>query len=428
MNPLMLHPPSGSLFARISVPGSKSVANRALVCAFLADGESELFNVPSGDDTQALIAALFPDNARALNGESNFWVTGRSSVHLPPVVNARLAGTTSRFLTAVAALGDEPTLIDGDAPLRSRPMMDLHSALASLGASVHSQDKPGFLPVVVQRGTLDKSSVSIAGDISSQFISALMLIGPCLPQGLSIKIEGPLVSRSYIEMTARVMASFGAEVKLAEKEISISATRYSPRKYVIEPDFSSAAFGISAVLIRGGEITITDLALSCLQGDAAILDIARMMGAEVLVAGDDVVVSRDARSPLSALSLDMSDCSDLVPATAVVCCHVSGKNVLSGVGFIRSKESDRLGDLARELNRMGASVVVTPDGLEIFGAPFVSGVVCQTYHDHRLAMALSLCALSVSGVGIDDSSVVSKSWPTYFEDMTRLLGPTGLQN
>ena len=411
------------LNASVVVPGSKSVANRAVICALLAEGESLISGLPDGDDTQVLLAVAEEMGRLFRVGDTTMAVRGSREVRLPGIIDARLAGTSSRFLTAVAALGDTTCIIDGGKPLRTRPMSDLHEALHFLGADISPLGEIGHLPVSVSRGSVTGGVVNIRGDVSSQFISALMLIGPMLPQGLRIEIQGDLVSRSYVEMTARVMQSFGASVVLSNSSIVIDSSGYTSCSYVVEPDFSSAAFPLLAVVLREGSVTIPNLALSELQGDAEVLDILREMGVKVSTINSDVVVSRDPQSELQPIDRDMSNCSDLVPAVAVACLGISGRSRIRGVGFIRHKESDRLGDLANELKKAGARIEVLDDGLVIHGGPDCQGAMFETHHDHRLAMALSLLALVSDDVAIEDPFVVSKSWPNFFSDMDGILGP-----
>jgi 3-phosphoshikimate 1-carboxyvinyltransferase len=307
-------------------------------------------------------------------------------------------------------------------------MSDLHDALTSLGAEVLHLGEVGHLPVSVSRGSLAGGDIHIAGNVSSQFISALMLIGPMLSEGLNIHVDGPLVSRSYVEMTADIMRSFGASVNIDESTIVVSAGSYGGRSYSIEPDYSSAAFPLVAISIREGRVVIPGLATASLQGDSEIVRILELMGMTCDVNGSDVSVTRHSDQQVLPLIMDMSNCSDLVPAVAVACCMASGESVLSGIGFIRNKESDRLGDLAKELNRAGAKVIVGVDGLRIVGPCAWTTVVFDSHHDHRMAMALSLLSLCTSGVQIADPAVVTKSWPTFFADMAPILGATEMGN
>lgn len=416
-------PPLGDLNAVITVPGSKSVANRALVCAMLAHGESTISGVPDGDDT-AVILNVLRDTSRLHELRPDvFVVAGDPRGRLPHIIDAKLAGTSSRFLTAVAALSAETRIIDGEAPLRARPMSDLHRALHDLGADITPLGELGHLPISVSRGSCTGGAVVIRGDVSSQFVSALMLIGPVLEHGLSIRIDGPLISRSYVEMTATVMKEFGAQVDISDAGIEIRPSGYTAVDYVVEPDFSSAAFPLVAAVMRPGVVQIAHLALSSMQGDSAILGILEKMGLKVEQTSSDVVVRHAAGTRLQPVTVDMSNCSDLVPAIAVACVAIDGVSTLSGVGFIRHKESDRLGDLALELSKCGANVRVDDDGLTITGGEKLLDAVFDTHHDHRLAMALSLCALKSGTSSIRDYEVVSKSWPRFFADLEPILGP-----
>ena len=428
MTTVVLQPNAGPLDAVVSVPGSKSVANRALVCAMLSKDASRITGIPTGDDARVVLNVI-KDSGRSITKLGNEVIIGETStLKFPGIVDAVLAGTSSRFLTAVAALFDTTSIIDGEEVLRSRPMADLHDALVSLGAEVSHLGEVGHLPVSVSRGSLEGGEIHIAGNVSSQFISALMLIGPMLDEGLVIHVDGPLVSRSYVEMTAHVMKSFGASVTIDDSSITVSSGAYSGRVYAIEPDYSSAAFPLVAISVREGSVVIPGLATSFLQGDAAILPILKTMGLTCVISGEDVSVSRSKSQTVLPLVMDMSDCSDLVPAVAVACCMAIGESVLSGIGFIRNKESDRLGDLANELNRAGGNVVVEADGLRISGPCSWNSVVFDTHHDHRMAMALSLLSLCIAGVQVANPEVVTKSWPSFFADMAPILGANEMGN
>jgi 3-phosphoshikimate 1-carboxyvinyltransferase len=394
----------------------------------LSKEASRISGIPSGDDAQVVLDVI-RDSGRSVTNLGNEVIIGETStLKFPGIVDAVLAGTSSRFLTAVAALFESTTIIDGAAVLRSRPMADLHNALSSLGAEVSHLGEVGHLPVAISRGSLSGGEIHIAGNVSSQFISALMLIGPMLDVGLVIHVDGPLVSRSYVEMTAHVMRSFGASVVLDDSSIPVSTGAYDGRNYSIEPDYSSAAFPLVAVALREGRVVIPGLASSSLQGDSEIVSILQKMGLSCVTSGSDVSVSRLVTTAVLPLVMDMSDCSDLVPAVAVACCMASGESVLSGIGFIRKKESDRLGDLANELNRAGGNVTVEEDGIRIVGPCSWNSVVFDSHHDHRMAMALSLLSLCAPGVEVANPEVVTKSWPSFFIDMVPILGANDMGN
>jgi 3-phosphoshikimate 1-carboxyvinyltransferase len=422
---LLVQPSSSPIDATVVVPGSKSVANRALICALLADGDSTISGLPDGDDTEVIIEVLSQSKQCMRLTSDSVVVKGSPSVQLPGIIDARLAGTSSRFLTAVAALSAGTSIIDGGEPLRLRPMSDLHESLVTLGASVTPLGEIGFLPVSVSRNSLHGGTVSVRGDVSSQFLSALMLIAPILDGGLNIEITGNLVSRSYVEMTARVMGDFGIHVEVGDSTVRISEGKYVPQNYVVEPDYSSAAFPLCAIAIAGGQVRIPHLASASLQGDSAIIEILVAMGVEISKDGDDIVASRDHDRILKSIDIDMANCSDLVPAVAVVCACATGQSTLSGIGFIRLKESDRLGDLATELRKSGVNVMVDSDGIRIDGGGLLRSADFETHHDHRLAMALSLVALVTGPVTVENPEVVTKSWPHYFENMLPILGEPG---
>jgi 3-phosphoshikimate 1-carboxyvinyltransferase len=405
-----------SIDAVVEVPGSKSIANRALVCAALADGASTLRNLPDGDDTEAMLTCLQLlgiDVKRGARGAATT-IHGTGGV-LPPgpiELPTRLAGTTSRFVTALAALGRGPYVIDGDGPLRTRPMAPLHDALVTLGATIQA-GQWGHLPVTVSGPLRTAARVEVRGDISSQFLTALMLIGPYVEGGLRITITTPLVSRPYLQITKTVMAEFGhADVTIGDDHVEIAAGRYSARDYAIEPDGSSASYPLAAAAICGGRVEIPGLGAHSMQGDAAFCDVLEAMGCSSKRSEHSTAV--DSGDSLRGIDIDMVDMSDLVPTLAAVAAFADTPTHIRGVGFIRAKESDRLGDLCSELRRLGASCADTPDGLTIEPSE-LHGSRLHTHDDHRLAMAFGLIGLRVPGVEIEDPDVVSKSWPGYWD-------------
>lgn len=401
--------------AVIAVPGSKSIANRALVCAALADGTTQLTNVPDGDDTAAMLACLRELGVDVWLDDGRVAITGTGPAWSGGTLHAGLAGTTSRFVTALAALGTVPVTIDGDPPLRRRPFGPLHAALAQLGVTVTPGETFGHLPSTVQ-GPPIGGAVVVPGDVSSQFVTALMLIGPYLPGGLRIDLTTPLVSRPYVELTAAVMRWFGVDgVTVGERRITVAAGRYRAGTIAIEPDASSASYPLALAAVLGGVVEVPGLGDGALQGDARFGDLLEEMGCAVERAPDAVRVRRDAGVDLRGIDVDMADVSDLVPTVAVVAAFASSPTRIRGVGFIRAKESDRLGDLAGELRRAGADVDETDDGLVVRpSAPRLHGARLGTHHDHRLAMAFGVLGAAVDGVEVEDPEVVAKSWPGYW--------------
>ncbi len=420
------------LSAVVLVPGSKSVANRALVCAALADGTSRLSGVAPGDDTAAMLDCLHALGVGVIQADEIAVPdqvlidgTGGRLAPGPATLPSRLAGTTSRFVTALAALGAGPFTIDGLPPLRSRPMTPLHDALAALGAKVSPGERWGHLPVTIGgplggAATADgaPASVAIRGDVSSQYITALMMIGPYLPRGLRIELTTPLVSRSYLGITAAVMASFGVDgVEVGDEVVTVPAGRYRATDYTVEPDASSASYPLAAAAIVGGTVHVPGLTQASLQGDARFAIVLGEMGCDVVVNDRGTTVTRE--GPLRGLDIDMVDLSDLVPTLAVVAPFAHTPTTIRGVGFIRGKESDRLGDLCRELRAAGVRATETDDGLVVApGHPH--GARMGTHHDHRLAMSFGLLGLVADGIEIEDPRVVSKSWPHFWQMLEEL--------
>ena len=346
---------AGPVDAVVDVPGSKSIANRALVCAALADGDSVLGGMPDGDDTVAMAACLSAlgvgvtiDGATALIAGSGGVLTA-ADVRL----DAALAGTTSRFVTAVAALAPGPIVVDGGPSLRRRPMGPLHEALRQLGATAVSADAPGTLPVTVTGPLTKGGTVQLAGDVSSQYLTALMLIGPRLEGGVTLELTTPLVSAPYVRLTAGVMSAFGVDgVDVDDDRIVVPPGRYRGRTFAVEPDASSASYPLALAAVAGGRVRIRSLPRESAQGDVAFAELLVRMGCRPLD-GTEVGVERDPHRPLVGVDVDMADVSDLVPTLAAVAATASTPTRIRGVGFIRDKESDRLGDLAEGLGTLG---------------------------------------------------------------------------
>ena len=406
---------SGNL---VSVPGSKSIANRALICAALARSESVISNCAPGDDTEAMIDALKILGVGIERNADKVRVSGTLNLEATHELqlNAKLAGTTSRFLTALCSLRAGTTTIDGDATLRMRPMLDLHNALGDLGARVSPVNNDGYLPVRVCRGDQWQAKVAVSATMSSQFTSGLMMIAPRLPSGLEIVLSQEVVSRGYIEMTVGVMRAFGVNTDFSGNQIWVSPGEYQGTNFTVEPDASSASYPLGAVAISGGSVTIEGLSRNSLQGDVEFVDLLARMGCDVSESHEGLKLSRQKERPLRGIEVDMSQISDCVPTLAVVAMFAETPTQISGVGFIRTKESDRIGDLIGELRKLGANISETHDGMVIAPAS-LHGASLETHHDHRLAMAFALIQREVEGVVINNPEVVSKSWPNYFDTL-----------
>lgn len=416
-----VRPAGGPVVARVLAPPSKSIANRALICASLASGESEIVGVAPGDDTAAMVECLselgIPVGVTRRDGIDRAVIAGTGGALAPGErrLDTRLAGTTSRFITAVASLGPGPYVIDGAPPLRARPMGPLHDSLRALGASLEPGEDWGHLPVTVRGPVAGADALMMPGDVSSQYVTALMLIAPLVPGGIRLGLSTELVSRPYVEITKSVMEAFGAAgIEIAQRRIHVEESSYRSCRYEVEPDASSASYPLAAAAIAGGAVDVRGLGRASLQGDARFVDVLETMGCLVTAGEHDTVVMRRSDEPLRGIDIDMGDMSDLVPTLAVVATQARGATRITGVGFIRAKESDRLGDLAAELGKLGADVRVDDDGLTIVPGEPLHGARLDTHHDHRLAMAFGVLGLAVEGIEINDPSVVSKSWPDFW--------------
>lgn len=414
--------PNGPLRASIRPPGSKSITNRALLCAALAEGESVLTGALDCDDTRAMIdglrrlgIAVEHDRAAA-----TVRVTGRSG-DLPSgevELYAADSGTTARFLTAIAALGHGTYRIDGSPRMRGRPIGDLLEALGQLGAEVVSQSGNGCLPVLVHGRGLRGGRATLAGDVSSQFLSGLLMSAPYADADVELAVVGTLVSRPFVDMTLAVMASFGVVADEPEPgHFTVSAgQRYRARRYEIEPDATAAGYFLAAAAITQGEVTVEGLSRDSLQGDMAFCECLRRMGCEVRYDLDRVTVSG---RQLQGIEIDMGAISDAVPTLAVAALLATGETTIRGVAHIRRKESDRIGDLAAELRKFGAKVAEHDDGLTITPGP-LHGAEVDPHDDHRLAMSLALVGLSVPGVVVRNPGCVAKTYPRFFCDLKEL--------
>ncbi|MCU1490239.1 MAG: 3-phosphoshikimate 1-carboxyvinyltransferase [Acidimicrobiaceae bacterium] len=417
--------------ATVRVPGSKSITNRALVCAALAEGESHLSGALFADDTWAMVGALRALGAEIETDEAarTMLVRGRTRTQVVAAeVDARQSGTTGRFAVALAALGAGPVLVDGDPQLRRRPFASLLEALAALGAEVSEHGTPGGLPVSV-RGPLRGGRVSLSGDVSSQYLSALLLAGPAMPRGLEVALTSPLVSSSYVAMTAAVMRAFGGgEVRRmggtgeVGEVLSVAPGHYRPTDYAIEPDASAASYFFAAAAITAGRVGVDGLGVGSLQGDLAFVDLLEKMGARVERSASRTVVTGTGR--LSGIDADMSDCSDTAPTLAAVAAFAETPTRVHGIGFIREKESDRIGSVVTELRRAGIEATEEPDGFTVQpGRPRYARL--RTYGDHRLAMSFALLGLGADGMEIEDPECVAKTFPGYFDELAALGRSTG---
>ena len=422
-DPLPITPVSGSLRASVRVPGSKSVTNRALVCAALAEGTTVLDGALFADDTEAMVGVL---RAVGISVDADpraalLTINGVGG-SIPPAletVDVRQSGTTARFALPLLALGQGSYRVTAHSQMQARPMGTTLDALRRLGAGIEEQAAADHLPVTVTGGGLRSGVVHVAGNASSQFLSGLLLVAPCLPDGLVVELTTELVSRPYVELTVAVMEAFGASVDQSDPNtFAVSPGGYRGRRYAVEPDASAASYPLAAAAICGGSVEVQGLTDRALQGDVAFADVLAQMGVELTRSGTGTTV-RAERGALRGGTFDLTHFSDTAQTLAAVAAFATEPVTIAGIGFIRRKEVDRIVAVATELERCGIGVRTDADGWTITPGP-VRPAVVQTYEDHRMAMSFALLGLGAPGVSIAGPSCVSKTFPGYWAMLEEL--------
>jgi 3-phosphoshikimate 1-carboxyvinyltransferase len=405
---------------RVSVPGSKSVTNRALLLAALSGGRATVSGAPASRDTALMVGAL-----RALgvpievDGE-RIGFAGHDGLRGGGSVDCGLAGTVMRFVPPAAALADGPVTFDGDPRARERPMGTVLDALRALGARI--EGLPGSADEVVQSlpfvlhgtGGLPGGDVVIDASASSQFVSGLLLSGARYDKGLTVHHDGkPVPSLPHIEMTVAMLREAGVEVDDAEPNTwRVAPGPIAARDWVVEPDLSNAAVFLAAAAVTGGEVTVAGWPAASTQPGVEILSVLEQAGGPVPAGADGMTVHGPDR--LAGVDVDLHDASELTPTVAAVAALADGPSRIRGVAHIRGHETDRLAALATELTALGADVTETPDGLEIRPAPLTAGErPWHAYADHRMATAGALVGLVVAGVAVDDIGCTDKTIPDF---------------
>jgi 3-phosphoshikimate 1-carboxyvinyltransferase len=410
--------------AVVKVPGSKSLTNRGLVVAALAEGPTVLREALDCEDTQVMAAALQAIGIEVDHDTSSaqIKVTGCAGVIRPSAAGLYVAnsGTSLRFLTAMLATGHGTFHLDGSPRMRERPISDLLLALNVLGARASSELGTGCPPVTIEARGLGGGVVFVRGDVSSQFLSGLLMALPCAREATTVEVQGTLVSQPYVAMTLAVTEAFGVTIGNRKfRRFDIRPARYKGREYIIEPDASAASYFFALAAITGGAITVDGLGSSSIQGDMAFVDVLEHMGCTVEREPARTTV---VGGPLRAVDVDMNAFSDMVMTLAVVALFAQGVSRIRNVAHIRHKETDRIAALAAELRKLGARVDEQPDGLVIDPpAPeMLQGARITTYNDHRMAMAFALAGLRIPGVTILDPGCVAKTYPGFWADFERV--------
>jgi len=429
-------PISHALQASVRVPGSKSLTNRVLLIAALAGGTTVLRNALFSDDS-----AYFAEALQQLGFEvaldpvrTEMVVTGQDGVI--PAHKAELfignAGTAARFLTAFLTLGNGNYILDGDARMRERPIGDLVSSLVQLGANIVNFRPPSAVssgialshpicpPITIHAAGLPGGRAEIAGNISSQFLSGLLMVAPYARNPVELIVTTELNSKPYVELTLRVMLDFGLEVTRQNYErFVIHPAHYQSRPtYAIESDASAASYFFAAPAILGGKVRVENISRGSKQGDIGFLDILQEMGCRVSEGQDCIEVTGPAC--LHGVDVDMRDISDTAQTLAAIAPFADSPTRIRGIGFIRAKETNRISDTCAELRRLGVEVQEYPDGLTIHPSTAIKPTNIHTYNDHRMAMAFSLIGLRIPGICIENPACVSKTFPDFFKVLETL--------
>lgn len=422
MDAIEIAPIGRPLSAVVSVPGSKSITNRALLLAAMAQGASRIESALFSDDTHFMIAALKALGFRVETDEPAGCIAVYGHSGTIPVSGAELfvgnAGTAMRFLLGFLTLARGHFRLDGSERMRERPIGELLAALEALGVRARSERNNGRPPVVIEPpASFEGGAASIDASVSSQFVSALLMPAPLWKKGLRLKVTGA-VAAPFIEMTRALMKLWGVSSAVEDDAIVIpGGQKYQARTFVVEPDASSASYFAAAAALCGGTVRIARLTRDSVQGDIGFLEVLKKMGAQVEWRADGVEVRCDGQ--LRGVDVDMSAMPDMVATLAAIAPFASSATTIRNVGFIRHHESDRLKAIATELGRLGAKVRETEDGLTIEPSKLRAAEI-ETYDDHRIAMSFAIVGLKVGGVRIKNPGCVSKTFPDFFERLRSL--------
>jgi len=400
------------LKGKVRAPASKSYTHRAVICASLAEGNSQIRNFLDCEDTRETIDALRKFGISITEADGNLDIFPSELKAPKEPIELMASGTTYRFLLPLAAIAEVETRILLGGRLAERPIEPLLDALRQAGVEVKAE---GNSIIIHSKGEVQGGMIRIPGNVSSQFISGLLLIAPLSAKGIQIELTTELESRPYIEMTISVMGGFGIEID----DLSVAGGQmYKPIDYEVEGDYSSASFLLAAGAING-DVEVTGLNLESLQGDRKIIEILKQMNAEIDINDNSI---KTKTSKLKGIEIDAKDIPDLVPILAVFGCFAKGETIIYNARRLREKESDRLAAISTELGKMGAYIEETEDGLLIRDGK-LSGARINPHNDHRIAMGCVVAGLNAEGgTVIENSECVKKSYPEFFDDVKRLGG------
>lgn len=405
----------------ITAPPSKSITHRTIIIASLARGTSTIENALISDDTRYTISALRALGVRIEENGSRLTIEGTGGIlhAAKSEIFVGNSGSTMRMLAAVASLVPGKTILTGDKRLCERPMKDLLNALFVIGIEAKSLRNNNCPPIEIKGGTVVMQKVAIAGNVSSQFTTALLLIAPFAGNGVTIEVQN-LKSKPYVAVTIDVMKTFGVDVKNDNFKTFVipKGQTYQGKHYTIEGDYSSASYFFAAAAVTRGEVTVKDLRLNSSQGDAHFVEILKDMGCTVKKEANAIVVK--GQEQLQAVDVDMGDYPDIVQTLAVVAAFAKGTTRIRNVAHLRFKETDRIEKPKAELAKMGIETKSSGDDLVIVGGK-PKGATIETYDDHRMAMSFAVAALATDGPTIiKNSGVIEKSYPDFFKDLAKV--------
>lgn len=403
------------LKGRIVCPANKSYTHRAIFLAALSDGKSIVKKILRSNDTIATINACRGFGIEVEEMENNVTIKNTiDSTVQNSMINAENSGTTIRIAIAIAALSGGNTRLTGDDSLRKRPMQPILDALETMGVETESED--GKPPINI-KGKIQGKEISIRGDISSQFISALLIIAPRLPDGLTINIEGELVSKPYVDLTIAIMKKFGVEVKIEEeyKRYNVSHQIYKPTTFSIPSDFSNLALLLAANVLLGDGLNIEISLGDMPQGDEAIVDILEKLGVNVRL--EEEMITTESPELLNGGKFDLSNTPDLLPAIAILALKSEKPIEMYNVKHARYKETDRIAILSRELKKIGLDVEEKEDGMIVKKSGELHNAELNSENDHRMFMAFSIVGMFIGDCTVSDPDAVKVSYPKFIEDM-----------
>lgn len=405
--------------ALVEIPGSKSLTARALFLAAAADGVTTLQRPLRSDDTEGFAEGLTRLGYRVGRTPDAWQIDGRPQG--PALAEAdvycRDGATTARFLPALAAAGHGVYRFDASPQMRRRPLLPLTRALRDLGVDLRHEEAEGHHPLTVRAAGVEGGEVVLDAGQSSQYLTALLLLGPLTRTGLRITVTD-LVSAPYVDITLAMMRAFGAQVDREGNTYVVAPGGYRATTYAIEPDASTASYFFAAAAVTGGEVTVPGLGAGALQGDLGFVDVLRRMGARVDVGADRTTVA--GTGELRGLTVNMRDISDTMPTLAAIAPFASGPVRIEDVANTRVKECDRLEACAENLRRMGVRVDTGPDWIEIVPGAAPVGADVKTFGDHRIVMSFAVTGLRVPGISFDDPGCVRKTFPGFHEAFAEL--------